>query len=36
MSRKFRAGLIVFWLLSLGDLVTPLVTDGEHPPSRSR
>lgn len=32
MSRKFRAGLIVFGLLSLGDLATPLVTDGEHPP----
>lgn len=32
MSRKFRAGLIVFGLLSLGDLASPLLTDGEHPP----
>lgn len=32
MSRTFRAGLIVFGVLSVGDLVTPLITDGEHPP----
>jgi hypothetical protein len=32
MSRTFRAGLVVFGLLSLGDLATPLLTDGEHPP----
>lgn len=32
MSRTFRAGLIVLGLLSLGDVATPLVTDGEHPP----
>jgi hypothetical protein len=32
MSRTFRAGLIVFGLLSVGDLAGPLLTDGEHPP----
>lgn len=32
MSRTFRAGLIVFGLLSLADLAGPLLTDGEHPP----
>ena len=32
MSRSFRAGLIVLGLLSIADLVLPLVTDGEHPP----
>jgi hypothetical protein len=32
MSRTFRAGLIVFAVLSVGDLAGPLVTDGEHPP----
>jgi hypothetical protein len=32
MSRTFRAGLIAFGVLSVGDLVTPLITDGEHPP----
>lgn len=32
MSRTFRAGLVVFGLLSVADLSTPLVTDGEHPP----
>jgi hypothetical protein len=32
MSRTFRAGLIVFGLLSLGDLAAPLMTDGETPP----
>jgi hypothetical protein len=32
MSRTFRAGLVVLGLLSLGDLASPLLTDGEHPP----
>jgi hypothetical protein len=32
MSRTFRAGLILFGLLSIGDLAGPLLTDGEHPP----
>jgi hypothetical protein len=32
MSRTFRAGLIVYVLLSLGDLAVPLLTDGDHPP----
>ncbi|TCM39616.1 hypothetical protein [Kribbella sp. VKM Ac-2568] len=32
MSRTFRAGLIVFGVLSVGDLAGPLLTDGEHPP----
>jgi hypothetical protein len=32
MSRTFRAGLIVFGILSVGDLAGPLLTDGEHPP----
>lgn len=32
MSRTFRAGLVVLGLLSLADLVGPLLTDGEHPP----
>jgi hypothetical protein len=32
MSRTFRAGLVVFGLLSVGDLAGPLLTDGEHPP----
>jgi len=32
MSRTFRAGLIAFGLLSVGDLATPLLTDGETPP----
>jgi hypothetical protein len=32
MSRTFRAGLILFGLLSVGDLAGPLLTDGEHPP----
>lgn len=32
MSRTFRAGLIVLGVLSTLDLLTPLVTDGEHPP----
>lgn len=27
-----RAGLAIFGLLSLGDVATPLITDGEHPP----
>ncbi len=32
MSRTFRAGLVLFGVLSVGDLVGPLLTDGEHPP----
>ncbi|GAA1576901.1 hypothetical protein GCM10009789_33070 [Kribbella sancticallisti] len=32
MSRTFRAGLVVFGVLSVGDLLTPVLTDGEHPP----
>jgi hypothetical protein len=32
MSRTFRAGLLVFGLLSALDLASPLMTDGEHPP----
>jgi hypothetical protein len=32
MSRTFRAGLVVFGLLSVADLAGPLLTDGEHPP----
>ena len=32
MSRSLRAGLIVLGVLSVLDLLTPLVTDGEHPP----
>ncbi|HET6295850.1 MAG TPA: hypothetical protein VFG33_20870 [Kribbella sp.] len=32
MSRTFRAGLIAFGLLSVGDLAAPLLTDGETPP----
>ena len=32
MSRTFRAGLVVFGLLSALDLAGPLMTDGEHPP----
>ena len=27
-----RAGLLILGLLSLGDLATPLLTEGEHPP----
>ncbi|WBQ07827.1 hypothetical protein [Kribbella sp. CA-293567] len=32
MNRRFRAGLVILGLLSLGDLAAPLLTDGEHPP----
>jgi hypothetical protein len=32
MSRTNRIGLGVLGLLSLADLATPLLTDGEHPP----
>lgn len=32
MSRFFRTGLVVLGLLSTGDLLSPLLTDGEHPP----
>ena len=32
MSRMNKAGLIVLGLLSVADLLTPLITDGEHPP----
>ncbi|TWP50411.1 hypothetical protein FKR81_19725 [Lentzea tibetensis] len=32
MSRSTRAGLIVLGVLSVLDLLLPLLTDGEHPP----
>jgi hypothetical protein len=32
MSRMNKAGLAVLGLLSVVDLFTPLMTDGEHPP----
>ena len=32
MSRMNKAGLIVLGLLAVVDLLTPLMTDGEHPP----
>lgn len=32
MSRSFRTGLAVFGVLSLLDLLLPLLNDGEHPP----
>lgn len=32
MSPTFRTGLVLLGLLSLGDLATPLLSDGEHPP----
>ena len=32
MSRNLQAGLIVLGVLSLLDLLTPLLTDGDHPP----
>jgi hypothetical protein len=32
MSGNLRAGLIVLGVLSLLDLLTPLLTDGDHPP----
>lgn len=31
-SRMFGAGLVVLGLLSVADLLVPLLTDGEHPP----
>ena len=31
-SRMFGAGLVVLGLLSVADLLGPLLTDGEHPP----
>jgi hypothetical protein len=32
MSRSYRAGLLILGVLSLVDVFTPLITDGEHPP----
>jgi hypothetical protein len=32
VSRSLRAGLVLLGLLSVLDLLTPLVTDGDHPP----
>lgn len=32
MSRMNRVGLVVLGLLAVVDLLTPLLTDGEHPP----
>jgi hypothetical protein len=32
MSRSYRVGLIVLGVLSLADLASPLITDGQHPP----
>lgn len=32
MSRSYRGGLVVLGILSIGDLLLPLLTDGEHPP----
>lgn len=32
MSPTFRTGLVLLGLLSVGDLATPLLSDGEHPP----
>ncbi len=32
MTRSVRAGLIVLGLLSVLDLLVPLLSDGEHPP----
>jgi hypothetical protein len=31
-SKGFTTGLVIAGLLALGDLTTPLFTDGEHPP----
>jgi hypothetical protein len=31
-SKTFTAGLVVLGLLSVGDLLTPAITDGETPP----
>lgn len=32
IGRLYRARLLVLGLLSVGDLLAPLLTDGEHPP----
>jgi hypothetical protein len=32
MSATYRAGLAILGVISLGDLATPLLTDGETPP----
>ena len=32
MSRSVRAGLVLLGVLSVLDLLAPVVTDGEHPP----
>jgi hypothetical protein len=32
MSRPTRAGLVLLGILSVLDLLAPVVTDGEHPP----
>jgi hypothetical protein len=32
MSRSHRTGLVLLGLLSVADLVGPLMTDGKHPP----
>ena len=31
-SKGFTTGLVIAGLLALGDIATPLVSDGEHPP----
>ena len=31
-SKAFTTGLVLAGLLALGDITTPLTTDGEHPP----
>ena len=32
MSRSYRVGLIILCVLSVADLASPLITDGQHPP----
>jgi hypothetical protein len=32
MSRWYRLGLIILGVLSVADLASPLITDGQHPP----
>ena len=32
MNRSTKAGLIVAGVLAVGDLLTPVLSDGEHPP----
>jgi hypothetical protein len=32
VSRSFRAGLLVLGFISFGDVLLPLLSDGEHPP----